>query len=51
MEVAMLLENEDTIQTRVNGGKAILKKIDRDYAYRRANEPGNWIDGLPDGIV
>jgi hypothetical protein len=35
----------------VNGGEVILKKVDRDYAYRLANEAGDWIDGLPDGMV
>lgn len=50
-EAAMWLEDEETIQTWVNGGEVILKKIDREYAYRLANEAGDWIDGLPDGMV
>ena len=43
--------NEETIQTWVNGGEVILKKVEREYAYRLANEAGDWIDGLPDGMV
>ena len=51
MEEVMWVEDEETIQTWVNGGEVILKKVDRDYAYRLANEAGDWIDGLPDGMV
>ena len=47
----MWLENIATIQTWVNGGEVILKKIDREFAFRRANEAGDWINGLPDGMV
>ena len=50
-EATMWVEEEETIQTWVNGGEVILKKVDRDYAYRLANEAGDWIDGLPDGMV
>ncbi len=31
----MWLEDTETIQTWVNGGEVILKKVDREYAYRR----------------
>lgn len=47
----MWLEDEETIQTWVNGSEVILKKIDRDYSYRFDNEAGDWINGLPDGMV
>jgi len=47
----MWLEEEETIQTWINGGEIILKKTNRDFAYRLANEPGDWIPGLPDGMV
>jgi hypothetical protein len=50
-EAAMWVENEETIQTCVNGEEVILKKIDREYTYRPSNETGDWIDGLPDGMV
>lgn len=50
-EATMWVEDEETIQTWVNGGEVILKKVDREYAFRLANEAGDWIDGLPDGMV
>lgn len=42
---------EETIQAWVNGGKVIIKKVGREYAFRLANQAGDWIDGLPDGMV
>ena len=50
-EATMWVEEEETIQTWVNGGEVILKKVDRNYAYRLVDEAGDWIDGLPDGMV
>jgi len=50
-ETGMWIEDEETIQTWVNGGEIILKKVGRDYAFRLANEPGDWMEGLPDGMV
>ena len=50
-ETVMWIEDEETIQTWVNGREVILKKVGRDYAFRLANEAGNWMDGLPDGMV
>ena len=50
-ETTMWIENEETIQTWVNGGEVILKKVDREYSFRLANEPGDWMTGLPEGIV
>ena len=47
----MWVEEEETIQTWVNGGEVILKKVDREYAFRLANEAGDWIEGLPDGMA
>ena len=47
----MWIEEMDTIQTWVNGEEIILKKIGKEYSYRPANEPGNWIQGLPHGMV
>ena len=47
----MWLEEIDTIQTWVNGGEVILKKVGCEYAFRPANEAGDWIDGLPEGMV
>ncbi|TFG61987.1 MAG: hypothetical protein E4H32_06610 [Nitrospirales bacterium] len=47
----MWVEEEETIQTWVNGGEVIIKKVGREYAFRLANEAGNWMDGLPDGMV
>jgi len=47
----MWLENEEIVQAWINGSEVILKKIDHEYSYRLDNEAGNWIDGLPDGMV
>ena len=47
----MRIEDEETIQTWVDGGEVILKKVGRDYAFRLANEAGDWMDGLPHGMV
>jgi hypothetical protein len=41
----------DTMQTWVNGGEVILKKVARGYSLRLANKIGDWIQGLPDGIA
>jgi hypothetical protein len=49
--MAMWLEEIETIETWVNGGEVILKKVGNDYAFRLANEAGDWMDGLPDGMV
>jgi hypothetical protein len=50
-EKAIWIEEEETIQTWVNGGEVILKKVSGDYAFRLANEPGDWMEGLPHGMV
>jgi len=47
----MWIDEMDTIQTWVNGGEVILKKVGREYSYRHANEAGDWMQGLPDGMV
>lgn len=47
----MWMENIETIQTWVNGGEVILKKVGREFCYRLVNEPGDWIPGLPDGMI
>jgi hypothetical protein len=47
----MWTDEMDTIQTWVNGGEVILKKVGRDYSYRQANEAGDLMQGLPDGMV
>jgi len=41
----------DTMQTWVNGGEVILKKVARGYSSRPANKIGDWIQGLSDGIA
>ena len=47
----MWLEEIETIQTWVNGEEVILKKVGREFTFRLANEAGDWMDGLPDGMV
>ena len=47
----MWLEEIDTVQTWANGGEVILKKIGSEYVFRPANEAGDWINGLPEGMV
>lgn len=47
----MWIDEMDTIQTWVNGGEVILKKVGKEYSYRFANTTGDWIQGLPDGMV
>ena len=47
----MWTDEMDTIQTWVNGGEVILKKVGREDSYRHANEAGDWMQGLPDGMV
>jgi len=47
----MWTDEMDTIETWVNGREVILKKMGRDYWYRPANEAGDWLKGLPDGMV
>lgn len=47
----MWLEEIDTVQTWGNGGEVILKKVGSEYAFRPANEAGDWINGLPEGMV
>ena len=37
---------DQTIQTWVNGGEVILKKVGRDYAFRLANEGGRLDGGI-----
>ena len=36
----MWIDEMDTIQTWVNGGEVILKKIGKEYSYRLPNEAG-----------
>ena len=50
-ETTMWIEDEEIIQTWVNGGEVILKKVDREYSFRLANEPGDWMTGLPEDMV
>ena len=50
-EGLMWLEDIDTVQTWVGGGEVILKREGEDFSFRLANEPGDWIPGLPDGLV
>lgn len=47
----MWIDEMDTLQAWVNGEEVILKKVGREYSYRPANETGNWIQGLPQGLV
>jgi hypothetical protein len=47
----MWTDEMDTIQTWVNGGEVILKKVGREYSYRHANESGDWMQGLSHGMV
>ncbi len=50
----MWKENEETIQTWQTWGiegDVILKKIDREFAYRPANKLGDWLNGLPEDLV
>jgi len=47
----MWIDEMDTIETWVNGEEVILKKVGREYSYRPANETGDWLKGLPDGMV
>lgn len=47
----MWIDEMDTIQTWVNGEEIILKKVGREYSYRPANTTGNWVKGLPHGMV
>ncbi len=47
----MWLEDQQTTHTWFNGAEIILKKEGRDYAYRFDGEPGDWIEGLPEGMV
>ena len=47
----MWVENEETVQTNVYGEEIILKKVDREYTYRLVNETGDWMPGLPKGMI
>ncbi len=47
----MWVEDEETVQTNVYGEDIILKKVDREYTYRLVNEAGDWMPGLPEGMV
>ena len=47
----MWKEETETLETWINGQEIILKKIGRKYSYRPANEAGDWIAGLPEGLV
>ena len=47
----MWVEDVETVEAWIDGNAVILKKIDREYSYRLDNEAGDWIDGLPDGMV
>ena len=41
----------DTLQVWADGEEFILKYINKAYAYRPANEPGDWQPGLPSGLI
>jgi len=47
----MWLEKFDTIQTWVNGEEIILKKEGKAFAHRPEGMVGEWIQGLPEGMV
>ena len=47
----MWVEDEETVQTNVYGEEIILKKVDREYTYRLVNETGDWLPGLPEGMI
>ena len=47
----MWLEDVETTQIWVSGGEVILRREGEEFSYRLANEPGEWIHGLPEGLV
>jgi len=47
----MWTDEMETIETWVNGWEVILKKAGREYSYRYANKAGDWVQGLPEGMV
>ena len=47
----MWIDEMETKEIGVNGEEVVIKKVGREYSYRFANEAGDWIQGLPDGLV
>ncbi len=47
----MWIEELETLETWINGEEVVIKKVGREYSYRLANKAGEWISGLPDGLV
>lgn len=47
----MWMEDVMTAQTWINGGEVIIKREGEEFSFRLANEPGDWIPGLPEGMV
>ncbi len=47
----MLIEETEAKETWIDGKEVVIKKFGREYSHRSANEPGDWIQGLPDGMV
>ncbi len=47
----MWLEELETIQTFVNGEEIVLKKEGKTFAHRPDGTVGDWIQGLPKGMV
>ncbi len=40
-----------TAQIWINGGEVIIKREGEEFSFRLANESGEWIPGLPDGMI
>ena len=47
----MWIDEIQTMHTWVNGDEVIIKKEGRDYSFRLDNQSGDWIEGLPNGMV
>jgi hypothetical protein len=47
----MWIEEMEAKETWIDGKEVVIKKFGREYSHRLANEPGDWIQGLPDGMV
>ena len=47
----MWVDEMNTVQTWVNGGEIVLKKEGNTFSFRLANEAGDWMEGLPNGMV
>jgi hypothetical protein len=47
----MWIDEVETKEIGVSGEEIVIKKVGRDYSYRFANEAGDWITGLPHGLV